>query len=903
MLHRSRRSGNCFLGTWSTPSPGTRAEVEPKEERGITIGPDENVIRSWPGPPIAGMLRVWGAASARFTLAVRPCLRSRQAALHTSACVQSQPIAVDAIRNIGIVAHIDAGKTTLTERLLHLTNSLTLPGLSPPASHSKQTTPGDVDTGSTVTDFLEEERERGITIQSAAVGPVWWTSEVVQKMLASKTKAPAAAITLVDTPGHVDFGIEVERTVRVVDGTVVVLDGVEGVEPQSANVWNQTRRYGVDAHLFFINKLDRTGASVAKSLRSIVDKGLHTRPALLQLPAYASQLGADAGLAGDSDDDKVAGIVDLLTMNVLRFDGVAGETVTKIPLSAEKHGALYDEAAKARSALVELVSSLDIELLELLLESDDAGHEKLSLEAIHQALRRLTHSGDIAPVLCGAAARNIGVQPLLDAIALYLPSPADRPDVDGRIAPGTPHERPTSVALTHPDTTALAFKVVWDKRRGPITFVRVYSGTLQTASTMINTTTHHKERITRLLLPYADQYVDVPSLRAGQIGVVLGLRDTRTGDTLVDARGGGSKRLARNELHALRLRRVHVPPPVFSVSVEPRSKAEEGAVAEALRMLVRTDPSLHVNEGSASTASGAAQTVLSGMGELHLEIARHRLQGEFDVDAHFGHVRVGYRETLNDETREKGASHTEMLDHDMHGRRVKAGLTMHVRGLGPEDSTKNEVVVDLGEQEDVLYDGTPLSRVLQQGAATALSRGPLSGYPLQGLHLTLTDVRTFGPEVSTAGALRMLVSTALRKLLGHSRGANDGRTTLMEPMMRVTIEANDAHAGKLSSDISVEQHGSIVEMLHDVDEGPNVSGEYAVYIPPHTDDEVVRGSQGNNMTIVAHIPLARMMRYSTRLRALTGGAGTYRMELEGFATVAPDRERELLQEMGRLPRT
>lgn len=434
---------------------------------------------------------------------------------------------------------------------------------------------------------------------------------------------------------------------------------------------------------------------------------------------------------------------------------------------------------------------------------------------------------------------------------------------------------------------------------------------MHTASTMINTTTHNKERITRLLLPYADQYVDVPTLHAGQIGVVLGLKDTRTGDTLVDPRSGNAKKIAKDELRTLRLRRVHVPPPVFSVSVEPRSKADEGAVAEALRMLVRTDPSLHVNEGNASTASGAAQTVLSGMGELHLEIAKHRLQGEFEVHAHLGHVRVGYRETLNEATGTNGASITEVLDQDMNGKRVKAGLTMRVRALAPEEESSaqlsgNQLVVDLGDGEDVQYEAGPLSKILQQGAVAALTRGPLSGYPLQGLHVTLSDVQTFGPEVSPPGALRMLVATALRKLLGAERGAHitSGRTTLMEPMMLVTIEANDSHAGKLSSDISVEQHGSILEMIHDVDEGPR-TGDYQVYIPPEAaqDFGASTSTEGNNMTILAHVPLARMMRYSTRLRALTGGAGNYRMELHGFATVSPDRERELLQELGRLPRT
>ncbi|WFD44129.1 Ribosome-releasing factor 2, mitochondrial [Malassezia psittaci] len=796
----------------------------------------------------------------------------------------------------GIVAHIDAGKTTLTERILHLTNSLTLPGLKPPELQAQSTAPGDVDTGSTVTDFLEEERQRGITIQSAAVGPVWWKRS-------QKDSLPSvAAITLVDTPGHVDFGIEVERTVRVVDGTVVVLDAVEGVEPQSANVWNQTMRYGVRAHLFFINKMDREGASIAKSLRSIIDRGLHSKPVLLQLPAYASQIGMQTNSTQGIQEDPIVGVVDLLSKTLIRFEGVSGHKLEFAPLDPQEHGELYNEVCKAREALVEIVSTLDIELLGQVLELDDSSQDTIPIDAVHKALRRLTLAGEIAPVLCGAAARNIGVQPLLDAIALYLPSPEDRPEVEGRILPGTNNERTTTIALSSPEPTALAFKVVYDKRRGPVTFVRVYSGAIRTASTMFNTTTQNKERITRLMLPYADQFVEVPSLQAGQIGVVLGLRDTRTGDTLIDARHSNRKQTSRDEMRTLRLRRVHVPPPVFSVSVEPRSKAEEGAVTEALQMLVRTDPSLHVNEGSASLASGASQTVLSGMGELHLEIAKHRLRDEFQVDAHLGQVRVGYRETLDNSTKQHGAQHTELLEHNINGKRAKAGMTLHVQGTSHDHADENLVVVDLGDEPDHLYDTLPLSKILEQGAAAALARGPLSGFPLQGLHITMSNIQTFGPDVSTPAALRMLVAVCLRKLLSPSQDSHTGRTVMMEPMMRVSIEANEMYAGKLSTDITVEQHGSIVELVRDANVVQEAQGEYQVYIPPHNEEESSHKSQGNTMLIVANIPLARMTRYSTRLRALTGGAGVYQMELEGFSTVTLERQKELLQELGRAPR-
>ncbi|WFD24566.1 hypothetical protein MEQU1_003269 [Malassezia equina] len=856
-------------------------------------------------------MRWWLTCVARArAVATRPsAMRCSTRRLHHAQ--QEAGVCVEALRNIGIVAHIDAGKTTLTERLLHLTHSLSLPGLKPPPKQATYTAPGDVDTGSTVTDFLEEERERGITIQSAAVGPVWWTSEQLDEHLQPSVPKQAVSITLVDTPGHVDFGIEVERTVRVVDGAVVVLDGVEGVEPQSENVWRQTKRYGVHAHLFFINKLDRAGACVSRSLRSIIDRGLHPRPALLQLPVYASQAREDAGdLSRSKSDDPLIGVVDLLSMELVRFEGVAGEQMTRLPLSEARHGVLYVQAQEARHALVELVSSLDVDLLDRVLELDDPAlaATQLPRSEIHAAVRRLTIQGDICPVLCGAAACNVGVQLLLDAIGLYLPSPRDRPPVDGTLLPDTPKRSATSLSLEARSTAALAFKVVWDKRKGPITFVRMYAGTLQSGATLINTTTHQKERIARLLLPYADQYVDVPTLQAGQIGVVLGLKDTRTGDTLVDARkggGGAPPHIPPHAWHTLRLRRVHVPPPVFSVSVEPRSKADEGAVAEALRMLVRTDPSLHVSEGGTGTS---AQTVLSGMGELHLDIAKHRLENEFHVHAHLGHVRVGYRETLAEGVQGHA---TEHLDQEVGGKPARFGVQVHVRPLRDDEPGQaryggNDVVLNMGETPSLVYDaGRSLEQVLAQAMQAALVRGPLSGYPLQGLHVTLSGIETHGPELSSPAAVRVALMQALRRALGYAvrratGEAVQGHTRLMEPMMRVTITAPDNYAGALASDVTVEQNGSILEMLHTAAE-ETVTSTYEVYIPPAEDTEPM-GRSGSPMRLEALVPLARMMRYSTRLRALTGGTGTYRMELHGFAIVSPERERTLLQELGRLPR-
>ena len=746
----------------------------------------------------------------------------RRCCLHTTRRVC---IPTEAIRTLGIIAHIDAGKTTLTERILALTQR----GLEAP-THAAATyvAPGDVDSGSTVTDFLEEERERGITIQSAAVGPMWWRD---------------VAMTLVDTPGHIDFGIEVERAVRVVDGTIVVLDGVEGVEPQSENVWRQAKRYGVDAHLFFVNKLDRPGACISRSVRSIIDAGLHERPVLLQLPAYA----ADVGESDASGDRPLVGVVDLLSLHVWRFRGVAGEHMEAVPLEASMP--VYERASIARQALIDTLGSLDDELLEHIVALDDG--EAVDVSLVQAALRRLTLAGHVCPVLCGAAAVNIGVQPLLDAVHRYLPSPADRPPVRGVLEPDTPRAREVDVALSDSTPAALAFKVVWDRRRGPITFVKVYAGTLHAAQSVINTTGRHKERLARLLLPYADEYVDVRALHAGQIGVVLGLRDTRTGDTLV---GSPAWR-------TLRLRRVHVPPPVFSASIEPRSKAEEGAVQDALQMLVRTDPSLHVAQGT--------QTVLSGMGELHLDIAHHRLTSEFGVQPRLGHVRVGYRETL-----------TEAVE----ATSDEPALSVHV-ALAPA-AGEQQVAVDVGDMPEV--DGVPVPHLVQQGIRAALARGPRSGYPMHGVQGTVS-LRAKEDVLPPAASIRQAVVQTIRRALG----GKSGPTRLMEPMMHVTIEAPSTHAGALSTDISVEQHGSILDMQLEAQQD---TPTYQVYLPPT--DEVAQ-AQDQRMTIHAHIPLARMVRYSSRLRALPGGAGSHTMSLHGFDVVSPERERELLAELGR----
>lgn len=762
------------------------------------------------------------SSSSSSSTSIRTIARLRFTALRTlktqaTAHPSPETLPISSVRNISIIAHIDAGKTTLTERILHLTSG---------ARASAASRPGSVDDGSTVTDFLDAERARGITIQSAAVGPVFWSS-------------PAYAITLVDTPGHVDFGVEVERALRVVDGAVIVLDAVEGVEAQTEMVVSQAARYGLKPMLAFVNKMDRQGASLANSVRSILHSGLHRRPLVLQLP--------------DMDADAES-VLDVVQRKRLTFTGMAGEQMHSHDL---KHHHLDAEVERARAALVETLAGLDDQVLDALLSAGDHAH--VPSHAIHAAITRQVHAGTVLPVLCGAAARNVGVQPLLDAIGAYLPPPTPTPASASK----------KDNATTTP--SALAFKVVHDPRRGPLTFVRVYSGTITRSTTLFNTSSNTKERCTRIMLPYAADYVETPSLRAGQIGVLLGLRDTKTGDTLSVP--------TRPDVH---LARVHIPSPVFSMAIEPHSKADEAPLLEALAMLVRTDPSLRVDEG-------AGQLLLSGLGALHLEIARDRLANEFAVRAHMGKVRVRFRETAL-----AAAEVEDVWEREMAGRKVRAGLRLRLTPLEPSDA-ENHVSVDLARAPEP---GPGLGATLRAAAGAAFSRGPLASSPIVGIRVDLD--RHSGDE--DAQAVTHAVSSALRAAMRNN-------AALMEPVMRVRIALPPSALGKVVSDLTANQDAEVLAVDHDHDHAADAEHhtDTQIYIPDQdtttttTTSSGGGGGGGRTKTILtAAVPLAKLVTYSTRLRALTAGAGTFDMQLDGFHKVSEARQAEILRELGRL---
>ncbi len=654
------------------------------------------------------------------------------------------------------------------------------------------------------------------------------------------------------------------------------------------------------------------GASLRKSVLSFVQKGLHSRPVLLQLPVFVER----------DNETELTGLIDLLTLELLTFSGPGGQTVTRQSISPEHH--MFSESLKARKALIEAVAGLDEPLLEAALESDALEVEDNDTSAIsdHQlraALRRQTISGAAVPVLCGAAAKNIGVQPLLDAIANFLPSPRDVPAVSATLSqskanlPGkksvsasediaTPAANASrTVSLSDPFLSALAFKVVWNQQMGAQTFVRLYSGTLQRSSGLFNTGTQKKERLSKILLAYADQYIEVERLRAGQIGVILGLQDTRTGDTLVDDKQGAS--VKQFDLKGLHLPSITVPPPVFSMSIEAQGKSDEAPLKEALDMLVRTDPSLRLDDESVSGKdTGSGQSTLSGMGELHLDIAKGRLRDEFKVRASLGDIRVSYREALAPGTRIKVE---EELDRIVGGRMLKAGCTVEIECQsedGEDVSTSNTIdflenTTPSDANGTAKEEGAVQEAPLRGGAAAALSRGPLSGSPVVNVSVRLSDVKSYGPELTTPAALTTVASRAVRSAFRQAS------MQLLEPHMDVTVECDHDHVGKVASDLTNEQQGEIVEVLQGdaMDELGGVEENGEVYLPPASQDEGQSTASTGHLkaSIRARAPLSALVAYSSRLRALTAGSGTFTMSFSGFKAVHGNRRQTILAALGR----
>jgi len=685
------------------------------------------------------------------------------------------------LRNIGIIAHIDAGKTTTTERILFYTGR----------THRL----GNVDDGTTVTDWMEQERERGITITAAAVTCFWRDCQ----------------INIVDTPGHIDFTAEVQRSLRVLDGGVVVLDAVAGVEPQSETVWHQAARFGVP-RICFVNKMDRVGANFWRAVDMIRER-LRARPLVVQVP-----IGNEASFSGS---------VDLVEGKAIVYADELGAN----PEIQDVPDHLQEEVAHWREVLIEQVAETDETLTTKYLEG-----EEITPADLRRALRQATIRTQLIPVLCGSALRNKGVQPLLDAIVDYLPSPPEVPPIVG-INPFIQREESRPSKEDAP-LAALAFKIVSDPFAGRLAYVRVYSGVLDLSKPVLNATKGRKERANRLLRMYANQREDTDTLRTGDIGAVVGFKFTFTGDTVCDP------------AHPIVLESIKFPEPVISVVIEPRTKADQDKITDALRRLSEEDPTFRVR-----TDEETGQTIISGMGELHLDVLVDRMVREFHVEANVGRPQVSYRETITRTARAEGRFVRQTGARGQYGH-VWLELEPGSRGTGIEFASR----VTPAKIPAVYV------QAVEQGVRESAEGGVLVGYPLIDLRVTLVD-GSYSEEESTEQAFKAAASIAMRK------GVSEAGPTLMEPVMKAEVLVPEESVGEVIGDLNARR-ANIENMEMRTD-----------------------GFQAIRSTV----PLAAMFGYATDLRSITQGRGTFNMEFDHYEELPESRVLELTGGYGARP--
>ena len=677
-------------------------------------------------------------------------------------------------RNIGIMAHIDAGKTTCTERILYYTG--------------KAYKLGEVHDGAATMDWMEQEQERGITITSAATTAEW----------------AGHRINIIDTPGHVDFTMEVERSLRVLDGAVALFDGVAGVEPQSETVWRQANKYGVP-RICFINKLDRTGASFEQAVLTIQER-LRANTAVVQLP-----IGLEADLLG---------VVDLVEMRGLVWRGDdLGATwdVTEIPDN------LKDKAEEARLELIDQLTQFDENLLEKYVEDEDS----ITPADLRAALRAGTLSLEIVPVLCGSAFKNKGIQPLLDAVIEYLPSPLDVPAVRGT------HKGEVCERTTSDDTpfSALAFKIMSDPHVGKLTYFRVYSGQLDKGSQVVNPRTGRKERVGRILEMHANDREDLDVVRAGDIVAGIGLKDVRTGDTLAHPN------------HPLELEQMDFPDPVIQVAVEPRTKADQDKLGKAMSALAEEDPTFQVR-----TDEETAQTLIAGMGELHLEVLVERMLREFNVDASVGKPQVAYRETISAPVTKYTHTHKKQTG----GSGQYAEITFN---LEPNDPGKGYEFASEVTGGRIPREYIP---AVDSGMQDAMTTGPLAGFPVVDLKVTLTDGKHHEVDSSDM-AFKIAATAAFRD------AARRAKPILLEPIMAVDVVTPEEYMGDVIGDLN-GRRGKIDSMEQ----------------------------RGREQIVKAHVPLSEMFGYATELRSRTQGRATHTMQFDTYRQAPAKVQEEIV---------
>ncbi len=684
---------------------------------------------------------------------------------------------IEKLRNIGIIAHIDAGKTTVTERILYYTG----------ITHKI----GEVHEGEAVMDWMAQERERGITITSAATTCYWQDHQ----------------INIIDTPGHVDFTVEVERSLRVLDGGVVVFDGKEGVEPQSETVWRQADKYNVP-RICFINKIDKEGANFEFCMNSIWNR-LTPHAVAIYLPI--------------GERNEFHGVINLMEMKAYDFEGEKGEKVKEIEIPADH----LDKAKKWREKMVEKIAETDDALTEKFLNGEEISNDELK-----KALRAATIKARIIPVLVGTALRNKGVQKVLDAVIDYLPSPADVPPIKGADSKtGAEIERK---ADDNEPFSALAFKIATDPFVGQLTFFRVYSGILKAGSYVLNSTKDEKERIGRILRMHANHREEMQEINAGEIGALVGMKNTTTGDTLCD------------ESDPIILESIIFPEPVIDIAIEPKTKADQEKMGIALKKLAQEDPTFRIR-----TDEETAQTIISGMGELHLEIIVDRMKREFKVEANVGKPQVAYRETIKTEASAEGKYIRQSGGRGQYGH-VWLKLIPKEPGTGFEfiNAIKGGII----PQEFI--------PAVEKGVKEAMQNGVLAGYPMVDVEATLYD-GSFHEVDSSEAAFKIAGSMSFQE------AARRGNPVILEPIMKVQIIAPEQFMGDVVGDLNSRR--GIIKEITDRGEG-----------------------NARVKVIDAEVPLATMFGYATQLRSLTQGRANYTMEFGHYAEVPKNVAEEII---------
>jgi elongation factor G len=693
--------------------------------------------------------------------------------------VAAAEAALAKLRNIGIMAHIDAGKTTTTERILFYT------GITYKI--------GEVHEGAAVMDWMEQEQERGITITSAATKVEW----------------KGHPINIIDTPGHVDFTVEVERNLRVLDGAIAVYDGVAGVEPQTENVWRQADKYHVP-RMCFVNKLDRTGADFFRCVQMMIER-LNATPLVVQIP-----IGLEA---------KHIGVVDLIGMRALTWRGETkkGEDYAVEEIPAD----LVDAANEWREKLIETLADVDDDVMVKYLDG-----EELSVDEIKAAIRRATIASKANPVLCGSAFKNKGVQPMLDAVVDYLPSPLDVPAIEGTAQDGeTPIQRKPSA---DDPFSALAFKIQTDKHLGKLTYVRIYSGTLDSGSQVINSTKDRKERIGKIYQMHANKREERPTAQAGDIIAVQGLKQTTTGDTLSDP------------AHPVILESMTFPEPVIQVAIEPKTKSDQEKLGTAIQRLAEEDPTFRVWNDEET-----GQTVIAGMGELHLDILVDRMRREFNVEANIGKPQVAYRETIRGTVEKLTFVHKKQTGGS--GQYAKVVVSVEPLALATDGPTYEFVNAVSGGR--IPKEFIPS---VDAGAQDALQYGVLAGYPLVGVKLTLLDGQYHEVD-SSEMAFKIAGSMAMKE------AARKADPALLEPMMAVEVTTPEDNMGDVIGDLN-SRRGLIQSM------------------------EERSGAR----VIKALVPLSEMFGYVGDLRSKTQGRAIYRMQFDSYAEVPQSVAKEII---------